>query len=340
MTTRRVLRLVSRLLRWAALVAAVLVLLGLAATGVLRWKFAGAPASWAKTTGHDALWMGHAWVDGRRTAADVDALAVRLRGTGIRDVYVHSGPLSYDGTLRPEKYPHARNFLKWWHERLPGVRVSAWLGQKVGADDDPRLDLADPQARKRIVAGARALIDLGFDGIHYDFEPVPDESGAFLSTLRETRQAIGTKPLTTATQQIEPFPGLRHPARLAIGHDKYWSPDYFRQVAELTDQVAIMTYDSGTPLQSLYGGFVVRQAEIAMDLVPEDKTLLIGAPAYHDHGISWGDAAESVAAAADGTRLALTGHGPRTRIGLALYVDFAATEEDWREYRTAWVDPR
>lgn len=340
MTTVRVLRTVSRLLRWTALVAAVLVLTGLAAAGALRWKFAGTPASWAKTTGHDALWMGHSWVDGRRTAADADALAVRLRGTGIGDVYVHSGPLDYDGTLRPDRYPQARDFLKWWRERLPEVRVSAWLGQKVGEDDDPRLDLADPRTRERIVTGARALIDLGFDGIHYDFEPVPDGSEAFLSMLRETRQAIGTKSLTTATQQIEPLPGLRHPARLAIGHDKYWSPDYFRRVAELTDQVAIMTYDSGTPLQSLYGGFVVRQAELAMGLVPEDRTLLIGAPAYHDHGVPWGDAVESVAAAAEGTRLALTGHGPRTEIGLALYVDFDATEEDWKEYRTSWVDPR
>ncbi|GIH68651.1 membrane protein [Sphaerimonospora thailandensis] len=337
MTTRRVLRL---FLRWTALAAAVVVLLGLAAVAALRWQFAGTPAPWARTTGHDALWMGHAWVDGRRTAEDVDALAVRLRGSGIRDVYVHSGPLDYDGTLRPDKYPNAQNFLKWWRERLPEVRVSAWLGQKVGADEKPRLDLADPPARERIVAGARALVDLGFDGIHYDFEPVADGDGPFLSMLRETRQAIGTKLLTTATQQIEPLPGLRHPSRLAIGHDKYWSSDYFRQVVELTDQVAIMTYDSGMPLRSLYGGFVVRQAEIAMGLVPEDKTLLIGAPAYHDHGVTWGDAAESVAAAADGTRLALTEHGPRTDLGLALYVDFAATEEDWEEYRTAWVDPR
>ncbi|WP_182904433.1 hypothetical protein [Microbispora sp. H13382] len=330
LTTRRVLRL-------AAVVVAVPLALGLAGAAALRLQFAGTPAGWARTTGHDALWMGHAWVDGRRTEADVRALAVRLRASGIRDVYVHSGPYEYDGTLPPVRYPNARNFLKWWRANVPGVRVSAWLGQTVNDNGKPHLSLADTATRARVVAGARDLVAVGFDGIHYDFEPVDDGDGPFLSVLRETRAAIGARPLSVATQQIEPLPGLRAPTALAIGHDKYWTPDYFRQVVGLTDQVAIMTYDSWTPLNSLYGGYVARQTTLALDLVPEDKTLLIGAPAYHDHGVWYGDRAESVQAAAEGARLALSDHGPRTEFGLALYVDFAATEQDWKEYESAWV---
>ncbi|MEW9531553.1 hypothetical protein [Microbispora sp. NPDC049125] len=328
-----------RAVRWAAVVLAVPVVLWLAATAALRLQFTGSPAAWTKTTGHDALWMGHAWVDGRRGAADMDALAARLRGSGIRDVYVHSGPLGYDGALDPAKYPGARSFLASWRQKLPGVRVSAWLGQTVNDNGLPHLDLGDAAARARIVEGARAMVALGFDGIHYDFEPVQDGDAAFLAMLRETRQAIGGRLLSASTQQIEPLSGVRYPARLAVGHDKYWTPGYFRQVAVLTDQVAIMTYDSFTPLKSVYGGHVVRQAELAMDLVPESRTLLIGAPAYHDHGVPFSDYAESVAGAAEGTRLALTEHGPRTAMGLAMYVDFAATEEDWREYETEWVRP-
>jgi hypothetical protein len=332
-------RPLRRFLTWAGIALAVLLALGLAAAGALRLEFTGAPAAWARTTGHDALWMGHAWVDGRKTAADVDRLAARIRQSGIRDVYVHSGPFDADGTLDPGKYANARNFLKWWREKLPGVRVSAWLGQVVDHDVDGHVDLADLATRAKIVAGAKALADLGFDGVHYDFEPVPDGDPGFLSVLKETRQAVGGKLLSTATQQIEPLPGLRFLLRLAVGHEKYWTTGYFRQVAALTDQVAIMTYDSWTPLPSLYGGHVVRQAELAMEAVPPDKTVLIGAPAYHDHIVGLSDYAESVRTAADGTRLALTEHGPRTEIGLALYVDFAATEEDWKEYEDAWVRP-
>ncbi|MBP2702698.1 hypothetical protein JOL79_02645 [Microbispora sp. RL4-1S] len=336
MTTRRLLR---RTCLIAAVIAAVPVLLLLAAGVALRAQYAGTPAPWTGTTGHDALWMGHAWVDGRQTAADVDALAARIRSGGIRDVYVHSGPFKYDGTLPPDRYPNAGNFLKWWRERLPGVRVSAWLGQTVNDNGRHHLDLSDPAVRARIVAGARALTGLGFDGIHYDFEPVPDGDPALPSVLRETRRAIGGRLLSVSTQQIEPISGARFPLRLAIGHDKYWTPAYFRQITDLTDQVAIMTYDSLTPLGSLYGGHVARQAELGLGLVPENKTLLVGAPAYHDHSVPFSDRAESVAAAAEGTRLALTRHGPRTNVGLALYVDFAATEEDWKEYETSWVRP-
>jgi hypothetical protein len=317
-------------------VGVLLLLLGVSA-GALRLQFTGTPAAWAKTTGNDALWLGHAWVDGRKTDRDLDALAARLRGTGIRDVYVHSGPLGFDGALSPTKYPNAGNFLKWWHERLPGVRVSAWLGQSV----EDGLDLGDGAARARIVAGATDLVRLGFDGIHYDFEPVGDGDENLLTVLRDTRAAIGARLLSVATLQIEPLPGIRFPARLAIGHDKYWSRAYFRQVSDLVDQVAIMTYDSWTPLGSLYGGYVVRQATLALGIVPENKTILIGAPAYHDHLWKQGDRAESVAVAAEGARLALTEHGRvRERFGLALYVDFAATEQDWKEYRDSWVRPR
>ncbi|WP_433511093.1 hypothetical protein ACQP2T_45690 [Nonomuraea sp. CA-143628] len=321
---------IRRGLRLVALALAVVVaLLGLLA-GALRVQFTGDPAAWAKSTGNDALWLGHAWVDGRRTEKDVERLAVRLRATGIKDLYVHSGPFEMDGRLDPAKYPRARNFIQWVRQYLPGLRVSAWLGQKV----DGGLDLDNAKSRENVLAGVAAIMKTGFDGIHYNFEPIGDGDREFLDLLGRTRQY--TKLLSISTPQIEPYPLIRLPARAVIGHDKYWSSGYFREAAERVDQVAIMTYDSLTPLQSLYGGYVVRQATLALDLVPETKLVLVGAPAYHDHGLAWSDAAESVAMAAQGAKLALTEHGRRERFGLALYVDFAATEEDWREYTTEW----
>ncbi|SDG95254.1 glycoside hydrolase family 18 protein [Nonomuraea jiangxiensis] len=327
MSIRTVIR---RGLRLVALALAIVVaLVGLLATA-LRIQFTGAPAAWAKSTGNDALWLGHAWVDGRRTEQDVERLAVRLRATGVKDVYVHSGPFEYDGRLNPAKYPNAGNFVKWMHQHLPAIRISAWLGQTV----ENGLDLDDPAARENVLAGVAAIMRQGYDGIHYNFEPIGDGDTDFLDLLERTRQH--TRLLSTSTPQIEPYPGMRPAFRVVLGHDKFWSPGYFRQVVDRVDQVAIMTYDSFTPLESLYGGHVVRQAGLALDLVPAGKSLLIGAPAYHDHGAAWGDYAESVATAAEGARLALSEHGRRERFGLALYVDFAATEEDWREYMTRW----
>ncbi|MER6944894.1 hypothetical protein ABT294_12800 [Nonomuraea sp. NPDC000554] len=328
MIARTVIRRGLRLLALALVV--VVALLGLLA-GALRLQFTGDPAAWAKSTGNDALWLGHAWVDGRRTEQDFQGLAARLRTTGIRDLYVHSGPFEWDGRLDPAKYPNARNFVQWGKKYLPGVRLSAWLGQAVKNG----LDLDDPKARQNVLDGVADIMRTGFDGVHYNFEPIGDGDTDFLVLLDQTRRLTGL--LSTSTPQIEPYPLMRPVARALLSHDKYWSQGFFRQVVDRVDQVAIMTYDSGTLSQSLYGGYVARQAALALDLVPQDRSLFVGAPAYHDHGLSWSDDAESVAVAAQGARLALSDHGPRERFGLALYVDFAATEEDWREYTSQWL---
>ncbi|WP_336204781.1 hypothetical protein [Nonomuraea sp. LPB2021202275-12-8] len=318
-------------LRVLALALAILIALVVLVAGTLRIQFTGAPADWAKSTGNDAMWLGHMWVDGRRTEPDVQRLATQLRATGIRDLYVHSGPFNRDGRLDPAKYPNAGNFVKWVKTHLPGVRVSAWLGQKV----NNVLDLDDPRPRQNVLDGVAAIMKIGYDGIHYNFEPIGDGDTDFLTLLDQTRRH--TKLLSTSTPQLEPYPGMRLAARAALDHDKYWSHGFFQQVVARVDQVAVMTYDSGMPLGSLYGGHVARQAEVALDLVPESKWVFLGAPAYHDHGVSWSDAAESVALAAQGAKLALSEHGRRERFGLAMYVDFAATEEDWREYATQWL---
>ncbi|MFI6325790.1 hypothetical protein ACIBG8_50320 [Nonomuraea sp. NPDC050556] len=328
MLIRTVLR---RGLRLLALALAVVVALAGLLAGAHLIKFTGAPATWAKSTGNDALWLGHAWVDGRKTEQDVKDLAVRLRATGIKDAYVHSGPFAKDGTLQPTQYPAARNFVRWWRQELPQIRLSAWLGQKV----DDYLDLDDATTRQNVLTSVRQVLQEGFDGIHYNFEPIGSGDEEFLDLLDRTRPL--TKLLSTSTPQIEPYPLMRPLARVLISHDKYWSQGYFGEVAKRVNQVAVMTYDSGMPFKSLYGGHVVRQAELAMDVTPATTSIVIGAPAYHDHGVAYLDNAESVAVAAEAAKLALTGHGRREGFGLAMYVDFAATEEDWSEYRTGWA---
>lgn len=317
----------------ALALAVMAALIGVVAAA-FRLQFTGAPEGWARSTGNDALWMGHMWVDGRRSEGDVRELAARLRATGVKDLYVHAGPFERDGRLDPAKHPSARMFVQWVKKHAPGVRVSAWLGQLVGRGD---LDLDDPRSRRNILDGVAAVMRAGFDGVHYNFEPLGDGDTDFLVLLEETRRH--TRLLSTSVPQLEPYPLMRPAARALRGQDKYWSHGFFRQVAARVDQVAIMTYDSAMPLESLYGGHVARQAELALDLAPEGTLLLIGVPAYHDHGVPWSDRAESVAAAARGAALALSEHGRRERFGLALYVDFAATAQDWREYETIWLPP-
>jgi hypothetical protein len=100
-----------------------------------------------------------------------------------------------------------------------------------------------------------------------------------------------------------------------------------------------MAYDTGLPTESLYGGMVARQTTTALGAVPDDVHVLIGAPAFHTDDLGHHESAETVHAAATGTRLGITKADACDReVGLALYVDFDATHSDWAAYCRDWLD--
>ena len=305
----------------------------------------GEPSVRARATGHDAMWLGHAWVGWEagagkpdKTDGDFQALAAQVRDSGIRDLFVHAGPFGYDGTLDAAKSPRAEWFLDAVHRELPGVRVQAWLGQVVGGGG---LHLESAATRGHVVAGVAEALGRGFDGVHFDFEPVADGDHDFLALLQAARQVTATHGavLSVSVPQIEPTPGWQAPGDFVAGHDKWWTTGYLRAVAGDADQVAVMAYDTALPTEWAYRGYVARQTEVARSAVPKDVGLLIGVPAFHDDSVHHHAAAETVAAAVRGVRLGLgSGSGDR-EFGVALYVDFAATAGDWDAYRRGWLRP-
>ncbi|MFE0673942.1 hypothetical protein [Streptomyces sp. NPDC058867] len=329
-----------RALRVAAVLLLALLLPVLTAALALRLNYAGDPADGTYTRNRDALWLGHAWVDGRKRDADATALARRLERTGIRDLYVHVGPLEHDGTLPAARYPRARWFLDAMRREAPGIRVQAWLGDNLASEGPDGMRLADADTRAAVVASTRQILDAGFEGAHFDLEPLHSGDRDYLTLLdalrRETR-ARGV-PLSVAAHQIDPLPALHSVAGFLTGHPKWWSQEFFGQVARRVDQIAVMSYDTALPLESLYGGYVAQQTSLALEVTPPGTDLLMGLPFFHTDDIGHHERAETVAAAVRGTRLGLSRTDPgRQRFGVALYVDFAAREEDWTAYRTGWV---
>jgi hypothetical protein len=99
-----------------------------------------------------------------------------------------------------------------------------------------------------------------------------------------------------------------------------------------------MSYDTMQPLESLYGGYVAQQTSLALEVTPKSTDLLMGLPFFHENKVGHRAAAETVPAAVRGVRLGLSRtDAARARFGVALYVDFAATEADWAAYREGWV---
>ncbi|MBL1098227.1 glycoside hydrolase family 18 protein [Streptomyces sp. 205] len=348
---RRALRGVRRVwkhprLKWpkrvTAALAGSLALAVLAAAVSLRLLYAGDLEPGTQTRGRDAVWLGHAWVDGRNGERELAALARRVRDSGIRDLYVHAGPLEHNGSLPAARYPKATWLLKAVHRELPSVRVQAWLGDVLATEGPTGLRLEDRGNRARVVRSARQVLDAGFDGVHFDLEPLHSGDRAYLALLDALHTLTRARrvPLSVAAHQIDPLPGLHSAADFLTGHPKWWSQKYFGQVARRVDQIAVMSYDTTMPLESLYGGYVAQQTELALEITPPTTDLLMGLPGYHTNNIGRHAWAETVTAAVRGTRLGLGRQDRhRERFGVALYVDFAATEEDWRAYRKDWGAP-
>ncbi|MER5662506.1 hypothetical protein [Streptomyces mirabilis] len=331
-------------LRWPKRVALALVLvlvLSMLAAGIaLRVNYAGDPAPGTQTRNRDALWMGHAWVDGRKKDADVKALAKRLRATGIRDLYVHAGPLEHDGTLPESAYPKARWLVEAVHRELPGVRVQAWLGDVLATEGEVGMRLERAATRAAVVRSAGQILDAGFEGAHFDLEPLHSDDSNYLSLLDDLRRVTRAHDaqLSVAAHQIDPLPDLHSVFGAFTAHPKWWSQSFFGQVARRVDQIAVMSYDTALPLESLYGGYVAEQTSLALEVTPKSTDLLMGLPFYYEDNMDHHGSAETVAAAVRGTRLGLS-RTDRTRehFGVALYVDFAAREKDWTAYEEGWV---
>lgn len=292
----------------------------------------------ARSTGHDALWLGHAWVDGQQTEADVARLGERLHDTGITDLFVHVGPLEDDGTLDPAKAPGASWFAAQVHALIPGVRVQAWIGDEILPSGGT--DIESPTTRARIVASARQVLARGLDGVHLDLEPVGDADPGHLDLLDALGPVVhaASGVLSVSAEQVEPLAGSRWAMEAVGGHSSWWSRGFLRQVAARVDQVALMTYDTALWSPSAYTGFVRDETALALTTVPANVAVLIGLPAFHDtHSLTHSSSAETVAAAIRDVRLALPKGTPTMRnIGVALYVDFAATPGDWAAYDSSW----
>jgi hypothetical protein len=313
-------RLIIRVLLVFALIPVLL------ATTALTWlsvEGSGNPPATIPATGGDALWLGHPWVDGSQTSADLTTLVARVKQDGIRDLFVHDGPLSGNGSLDPRLSPDARSFVASVHRRLPGVRVQAWLGDLVGPGN---LDLDSAATRSRILSSVDQALADGFDGIHFDMEPVASGDQGYLDLLAATHQLTRGrgKVLSIAAQQVEPLSGLSLPASIIAGQSHYWSASYLSAIARDVDEVALMTYDTGMPLGAAYSGFVRLETGIALRAMPSGVHLLIGLPANAIRGV----------------RLALGTAAAPHSIGVSMYADFSATKADWTAYAADWATVR
>ncbi|MGH3387898.1 MAG: hypothetical protein ACRDOO_03385 [Actinomadura sp.] len=294
----------------------------------------------------NALWARHQWVGERHTEAEYRALADTLRRNRITDVFFHAGPFEADGTVPPAKYTGARRLVEAMRRLAPGLRVQAYLGQVRRVDGHGILDLDRPAVRAGVLETDRIFLDLGFDGIHYDIEPVYPDDTAFLALLDETRALTRSRGrlLSVAVEQLTLVDAAQpvFKALLPRGWDGgmiHYPPrpteDFLRAIADRVDQVAIMTYDVSLPTKSLAGRHFAGHTERTLRLIGDRVTVFMGVPTYTPL-MGW---AEDLEGALRGVRRGRDelARPPAKPYGIGIYAEWTTNPAEWALYRANWL---
>lgn len=323
---------------WAAVCAVGLTAILLAQTWVW-WQ--QEPSSGG--TRDNAIWARHQWVGQTHTDAEYRALAGLLRDNRITDVFFHAGPFDPDGGVPPAKYANAGRLIAAMREYAPGVRLQAYLGQirKVEGDHG-LLRLEDPAVRAEILRTDAAMLDAGFDGIHYDIEPIYPDDDAFVALLDQTRRLTTERRriLSVSLEQPTLFDAAQpvYRALLPRRDGRPYPPrptaEFLRTVAGRVDQVAIMTYDVSLPTRSLVGRHFAWHTERTLRLIGDRVTVFMGVPTYRP-SMPW---AEDLPEALRGVRRGVDAldRPPARPYGVGIYAEWTTSPAEWRRYQDGW----
>ncbi len=296
-------------------------------------------------SGQNAVWLEHAWAGEYHTAAQYDALAAQLRHEQVAYVFAHVGPLDSDGTIPADLAEWAPDLAQALHARLPQVKVLAWIGQLEAASGQPPnevVNLANATTRLDIVATAMRFVNVeGFDGVHYDIEPITNNNSHFLDLLIETRGALPARAILSVSAQK--WAPNAHIADLLYrtGHAGQWTSYYTAAVAAHVDQMAVMTYDTGMPTAGAYQVYVQQETKhilAAISTAKHPPQLLIGVPTYSGDTLFFHDSAENMTSGLAGVTAGLNS-SPDTRpfIGVAIYRLAVTSDADWQVYDHVWL---
>ena len=154
-------------------------------------------------------------------------------------------------------YPKAGGWSAAVHRERPGVRVQAWLGDVLASEGPTGLRLERAATRAAVVRSTGQILDAGFDGAHFDLEPLHSGDSRLSHPPRRPapRHPRPRRPALRRRPPDRPVPGGPLHQGTLSGHPKWWSQAFFGQVARRVDQIAVMSYDTdaaaGEPVRRL-----------------------------------------------------------------------------------------
>lgn len=305
---------------------------------VLVWTFvfglaSNQPGSFFNS-GHNAVWIGHEWVGEEKTDIQIQELVNTLKNHQIDTVFVHVGPINSSGSVDPETYKYSLGFLEKAKSFEEDINYQAWLGQIRR-----KLDLADESVRHNISNLSIILADVvGFDGIHFDIEPVWDGDGDFIKLLAEVRDDLGEeKKISVALAELIPQ-SILWLSEHVYSFENYNSEVNFSNVAKYADQVVAMVYDLGFESEWFYRWIVTEQTIRITDLL-EGTEVFIAIPSYDEEKEGFSSEVENVKNGLRGIIKGLNNFRSNENnfAGVAIYPYWEIDEEEWRVYDDLWL---
>lgn len=214
-----------------------------------------------------SFWMEHDWIEGKK---DFYEIKRKIENNNITDLYFHVGPIDPDGSLPDD--------LIIFSQGLDAINTVnyAWLGQ-IRSD----IDLDDMAVRAKIIESAQMLIKNGFNGIHFDIEPIKEDDEGFFLLLEELRAAGSEFKISVAIDEWQPHLFSRILAwYFETDIESYWTANQIQRASQYADQIVVMTYDTGFHDPDLFTWWVEQQTVALSNIVPEELEVFIGIPSY------------------------------------------------------------
>ncbi|MCY4018315.1 MAG: hypothetical protein OXG39_02805 [Chloroflexi bacterium] len=276
------------------------------------------------------VWIGVTWSMDEHAPDDIRDLANELLARNVKDVYVYVSYLTADDSFNLT-YGQAKAFVKEIKRQAPGLRLLAWIGVPVSikrADGTTNADrLASARIREGIALFSRfAVEELGFDGVHLNAEMIADGDPAYLQTLEQIRGELPPEAFLSVTAHplrlVKPVTALPYPV---LAH--HWAQDYLKQVAQMSDQIVLMAYDSGLPFPRDYLNWVAYQTAASQEALQDvDAELLVGLPTSEEWTPSHQTGAETIRIALNGLRAGISDRLD----GIGIYPFWETDAKEWQ----------
>ena len=284
--------------------------------------------------GHNAVWIGHKWADTQMSDIQIQSLVNDLKKHQIDTVFVHVGPLKEDGTIDPETYKYSVNFIDRARVFDEDIQYQAWLGQVRS-----KIDLGDPDVRHNVANVSMIMSQMvGFDGVHFDIEPVWDGDLDFILTLKESKEMMPAgKKISVALAEYIPGSFIWFTQNIRP-LENYNSEVNYENVADYADQIVVMVYDLDIADDWKYQWLVQEETIRVTDLLP-DKEVFIAIPSYEEVKEGFNPKVENVKNGLIGIIKGLNNFrsNENSFAGVAIYPYWEIDEDEWVIYENLWL---